>query len=325
MKAIVFREYGPPEVLRMEEREKPSPKDDEVLVRIRATTVTPGDCEMRSFRFPLWVAIPLRLFVGLRRPKRMNVLGQELAGVIEAVGKEVKRFAPGDRVYASTAMGLGAHAEYRCIRETGAVARMPESLSFEEAAAVPTGGQNALHFLRKANVQKGERVLVNGAGGTIGLYAVQLAKHFGAEVTGVDRGDKLDTIRALGADHVIDYTKTDFTRNGKSYDVIFDLVLKSAFSRNMALLSERGRYLIGNPLVNRMARGLWISWTTKKKVHFAMAGESASDLDALRELIDAGRIKVAVDQVFPLQQAVEANRYVESGRKVGNVVLTVDD
>ena len=323
MRAMVFREYGPPEVLRLEDVEKPTPKDDEALVRIRAATVTAGDCELRAFRFPLWVAIPLRLFMGLRRPKRMNILGQELAGEVEAVGRNVTRFKAGDRGFAATSLGLAAHAEYRCIRESGPIARMPESASFEEAAALPTGGQNALHFCRKARIAQGERVLVNGAAGTIGLYLVQLAKLSGAEVTAVDRSAKLDTLRRMGADRVLDSDAEDFTRSGDTYDVIFDLVLKSAFSRGLRSLGETGRYVIVNPLVNRMLRGLWVSCTTKKKVYFALAGESSEDLNTLRELVEAGSLKAVVDRVFPLEQAAEAHRYVESGRKVGNVALRI--
>ena len=323
MKAMVYTEYGPPDVLHFEEVQKPTPKDDEVLIRTCAATVVAGDCEFRSFKFPLWFWLPLRLYAGLFRPTRVNILGQELAGEIESVGKDVKRFGSGDQVFAATEIGLGAYAEYKCLREGKTLATKPANMTYEEAAAVPTGGLNALHYVRKGNIKSGEKVLINGACGNIGSFAVQLAKHFGAEVTGVDSADKLDTLRSIGADHVIDYTREDFTGNGETYDVIFDVVGKSSFSRSVRSLARNGRYILANPRVSSMVRGLWTSATSDKKVMFAFAPYRAEDLVFLKELIEAGRLKSVIDKRFRLEQLAEAHRYVDSGRKQGNVVITV--
>jgi len=236
MRAAVYREYGSPDVVRIEDIQKPTPKDHQVLVRVRASTVGTWDCEARSFSFPLWFWLPLRLAMGIRKP-RWRVLGQELAGEVEAVGKDVTGFEPGDRVYAAAGLGFGAHAEYICLSCKRAISHMPKNMSFAEAAGLPVGGDNALHFLRLAEVKPGERVLVNGAGGNIGVMAVQIARHYGAEVTAVDSAEKLDALREIGADHVIDYASTDYTRAGQTYDVIFDLVPKSSYSDAIAALN----------------------------------------------------------------------------------------
>ena len=266
MKAIVYRDYGSPDVLKLEDIPKPTAGDDQVLIKVYAATVGTWDCEARSFTFPLWFWLPLRLAMGIRTP-RWPVLGQELAGEIEAVGKDVKLLKKGDQVFASTGLGFGAHAEYKCMSSTGAIAIKPANMSYEEAAGIPTGGDNSLHFLRKADIQSGESVLVNGAGGNIGVVAVQLAKHFGAEVTAVDSGEKLDMLRAIGADHVIDYTKEDFTKTGKTYDVIFDVVHKSSYSGCVRSLKPHGRYLLANPRMLPMVRALWTSMTGRKEGH----------------------------------------------------------
>ena len=322
MKAIVYRDYGSPDVLKLDDIPKPTAGDDQVLIKVHAATVGTWDCEARSFTFPLWFWLPLRLEMGLRTP-RWPILGQELAGEVEAVGKDVKRFEKGDQVFASTGLGFGAHAEYKCMSNTGAIAIKPANMSYEEAAGIPTGGDNALHFLRKADIQSGESVLVNGAGGNIGVVAVQLAKHFGAEVTAVDSTEKLDMLRAIGADHVIDYTEEDFTQTGKTYDVILDVVHESSFSGCVRSLKPNGRYLLANPRLLPMVRALWTSMTSSKKVMFQFAGSKPQDLIALKELVEAGKIRAVIDKRYPLERASEAHAYVDTGRRKGTVVLTV--
>jgi NADPH:quinone reductase-like Zn-dependent oxidoreductase len=322
MKAAVYREYGPPGVIRIEEVEKPAPKDHQVLVRVRASSVGTWDCEARSFSFPLWFWLPLRIAMGIRKP-RWPVLGQELAGEVEAVGKDVTRFKPGDRVFASVGLGFGAHAEYACLSGRRAVTHMPRNMSYAEAASIPTGGDNALHFLRLAEVQPGERVLVNGAGGNIGVMAVQIAKHQGAEVTAVDSAEKLDALRDIGADHVIDYAVEDFTRAGKTYDVIFDLVHKSSYSGAIAALNPKGRYIVANPRFASLLRARWTNRTSDKQVLTQFARSRREDLVILKELAEAGEIRAAIDRQYPLEQAAEAHAYVDSGRRTGTVVLTM--
>ncbi len=321
MKAIIFREYGPPNVLQVCEIEKPTPKDSEVSIRVHAATVSAGDCEIRSFTFPLWLWLPVRIMMGLLKPKK-QILGQELAGEIEAIGKDVRQFSKGDKVYAAST-DFGAYAEYKCLPSTGPIAIMPSNLSYAEAASIPTGGYNALHFLRKANITKGQRVLINGAGGSIGVMGIQLAKYFGAHVTGVDSADKLDMLRGIGADHVVDYTKEDFTKTGETYDVIFDIAGKSPFSRSVRALRENGYYLLGNPRLLSMLRGLWTSATSTKKVVLAFAEPKPENLDFLRELIEAGKVKPVIDRTYPLEQIAEAHTYVETGRKKGSVAITI--
>lgn len=328
MKAIVWTKYGPPDVLQLKEVEKPTPKDNEVLIKIYAATVTAGDCELRSLKFPLFLSLPIRLYAGLRRPTRITIIGQELAGEIEAVGKEVTLFKEGDQVFGATGLGFGAYAEYKClpgVPEAGVLAIKPANMTYAEAAAVPTGGLEALHFLREANIQSGQKVLINGAGGSIGTFAVQLAKHYGAEVTGVDSTGKLDMLHMIGADHVIDYTHEDFAKSGDTYDVILDVVGKSSFSRSIRSLKQNGRYLIANPGLSQMVRGLWTSMTSSKKVIIGAASQKSEDLIILKELIEAGKIKPVIDRYYPLEQIVEAHRYVETGHKKGNVVIMVGD
>lgn len=308
----------------MAEVDKPTPKDNEVLIRIHAATVTAGDCEVRRFdvKFLFW--LPLRIFFGITKPKKhKRILGQELAGQIEATGKDVTRFKTGDKVFAVTGAGFGAWAEYRCLPEDGKLAIMPANMSFDEAATIPTGGFNALHFLRKADLQSGQKILIYGAAGGIGTIAIQLAKHFGAEVTGLDSTAKLDVLRSIDADHVIDYTKDDFSRNGVTYDVIFDVVGKSPYSRCKRSLGKNGVYLLANPGLPQMLRGLWMSLTSGKKVSMALAGESVDDMAFFRELIEAGTLKTVIDKRYPLEQMADAHRYVESGQKAGNVVINV--
>lgn len=324
MKAIVWTAFGPPDVLQLQKVEKPTPKDNELLIRIRATTVSTGDCEMRSMRLATWLQLPMRLYVGFRKPKRITILGSYLAGDIEAIGKDVVRFAVGDAVFGCTDLKFGTYAEYVCLAENATLVTKPANLTYEEAAAVALGGLESLHFLSKANIQPGQTVLINGAGGSIGTYGVQLAKHFGAEVTAVDSADKLDMLRAIGANHVVDYTREDFSKKGLKYDVILDVVLKSSFSRIIASLNLNGVYLLTNPTLLKMARGVWVSRSAGRKVISAATSPNAADLTVLKELIEAGKIKTVIDRCYPLEEIVEAHQYVDTGRKKGNVVITVD-
>jgi NADPH:quinone reductase-like Zn-dependent oxidoreductase len=327
MKAIIWTKYGPPDGLQLQEVEKPVPKDNEVLIRIHASTATAGDCEARRLDFPLGLGLGVRLYVGLLRPERVKILGQELAGEIESVGKDVRRFKEGDKVFAATGFGFGAYAEYKCLPERpemGVLAIMPANMTYEEAAAVPVGGLEALHFLRKGNLQSGQKLLINGAGGSIGTIAIQLAKYYGAEVTAVDSTKKLDMLRSIGADQVVDYTQEDFTKHGEAYDAIFDVVGKSPYSRSIRSLNESGFYLLANPKLSHRLRGRLTSMASSKTVVSGAASHKTADLVFLRELIEAGKLKTVIDRTFPLEQTAEAHRYVERGGKLGNVVITVE-
>lgn len=317
MQAIVCTNYGSPEVLQLKEVEKPTPKDNEILIKILATAVSSADIHLRKAD-----PFPVRLFFGLTKPKR-PILGYVLSGEIEAVGKDVKLFKIGDRVFGTTGMSCGAYAEYICLPESGVLAIKPTNMNNEEAAAVPFGGNTALYFLRKAQIQIGQKVLIYGASGAIGTAAVQLAKYFGADVTGVCSTANLAMVRSLGADKVIDYTKEDFSSNGETYDVIFDTVGKSSFSSDIRSLKDKGFLILAAAGLPEMVRGFWSSMTSSKKVIFGVMSETSEDLIFLKELIEAGKLKSAIDRSYPLERISEAHGYVEQGHKQGNVVITV--
>lgn len=324
MKAVVYRRYGPPDVLELDEVATPTPKPNEVRIKLRAATVTLGDCELRRREVPNLIWLIVRLFFGLIRPRK-KVLGAYFAGDIDAVGAEVTRFSTGERVFACSGAAFGAYAEYICLPEDGVIAVMPAASSYAEAAAVPLA-LDSLHYLRLANIQAGERVLVNGAGGSMGIFAVQLAKYFGAEVTAVDSTAKLAELRALGADRVIDYTQEDFARDGEVYDVIFDVVCKGMYFRSIRALRSQGRYLIVNPSgLSQMLRGLWTSAISRKNVFSRFSSYNRDDLMFLKQRIDAGELKSVLDNCYRMDQIAEAHRYVETGQKIGNVVIMMDN
>ena len=322
MKAIVYERYGSPDVLQLKEVAKPTPKDNEVLIRIHATTVTSGDWRVRSLDVPVGFGLISRLVFGVLRP-RQPILGTELAGEIESVGKQVSKFKAGDQVFAFSGAGMGCHAEYKCMPEVGAVALKPPNLTYEEAAAISFGGTTALSFFRRGKLQGGESVLVNGASGGVGTAAVQLAKHFGADVTGVCSTANVELVRSLGATHVIDYTEEDFTRNGETYDVIVDTVGTAPFSRSKDSLKEGGRLLQVLGGLPDMLRIPWVSMTSGKRIIAGPATERAEDLRFLAELAQAGEFRPVIDRRYPFEQIAEAHRYVDTGRKRGNVVITL--
>jgi NADPH:quinone reductase-like Zn-dependent oxidoreductase len=311
MKAIVCTKYGPPEVLQIKEVEKPIPKDNEILIKIHAAAVTVSDCIVRSGKVNIFLWIPMRIFVGFRRPRR-SILGLELAGEIEEIGKDIKRFKKGDRVFAFTGRKFGAYAEYTCMREDGLfmpgdglVAIKPTNASYEEAASVPSRGTLALYYLKKGNIQSGQKVLIYGASGAVGTFAVQLARYFGAEVTGVCSTTNLELVKSLGANEVIDYTKEDFTNRGKSYDFIFDAVGKRYSSKLQCkkALAPNGKYITVD------------NGTPKIRIEY---------LNLVKELIEAGKIRPVIDRLYPLGQTAEAHQYVDQGHKKGNLVIRVE-
>ncbi|NND07757.1 MAG: NAD(P)-dependent alcohol dehydrogenase [Saprospiraceae bacterium] len=319
MKAATYKHYGPPEVLQIKEIEKPKPKDNEVLIRMQATAVCSGDVRLRKPEPPILA----RLMNGLISPKQ-PILGMEIAGVIEAIGKKVTQFRVGDDVMGSTNSYGGTYAEYICIPSDGVLAIKPDSLSFQEAAVVFFGGHTALHFLRKGRIQKGDHLLIYGASGSLGTSAVQLAKYFGAEVTAVCSGGNAKLVRSLGADHVIDYTQQDFTKNGMIYDIIFDTQGKSPFWGSIRSLKKGGYYLQSVAInFHRIINGLIANITSGRKIVGGVAHERREDLVFLRDLVIAGKLKPVIDRIYPLDQIVAAHRYVEGGHKRGNVVVSI--
>ena len=329
MKAIVYTEYGPPEVLHLKDVEKPTPGNNEILIKVHATSVNYGDILTRNFanvpthdfNMPALFMLPTRIAFGLKKPKN-QILGSELAGEIEAIGNGVKKFKIGDHVFAYTGMKMRANAEYLCMPEDGMVGIKPDNMTFAEAACVPYGGIMASSHLSKVKIQKGQKVLINGASGGIGSIAVQLCKNFGAEVTGVCGTARLDYVKSLGADKVIDYTQEDFTQNGETYDVIYDILGRSTFSHCKNSLSRNGRYLLASFKMVKILQMIETSIIGKKKVICAIGSEKQKDMTLLKELVESGKIKTIIDRTFPLEQAAEAHKYVEQGLKKGHIVIT---
>lgn len=322
MKAVVYEKYGSPDVLEVKEIEKPVPREDEIQIKVHADEATKADCEMRSFNFQVkWFWLPLRVGLGMIKPKR-QVLGGYFAGEVESAGKDVSKFKKGDQVFGSAGLRLGAYGEYMCLPASYTLVPKPHNVNFEEAAAAPLGGLNALHFLRKANIQNGEKVLVNGAGGSIGTFGVQIAKAMGAEVTAVDSAIKEEMLRRIGADHFFDYAKEDFTKSGQTYDVIFSMVAKSPYSKCVKSLKPKGRYLMANPRISDMLRSVLTSLFTNKTAFFTFAAEKEEELLTIKKMIEEGKIKSIVDKAYSFDQAAEAHRRVETEQRLGAVVIS---
>ncbi|MBL7791265.1 MAG: NAD(P)-dependent alcohol dehydrogenase [Saprospiraceae bacterium] len=319
MKAITYHQYGPPEVLQLEEVEKPVPTDQEILIKIKATAVNTADVRLRK-------ADPFlaRLVYGLFKPTKTNILGIVLAGEVEAVGKSVTRYKKGDQVFGLASFNMGTFAEYICLPQDAALAIKPANMTFEEAAVIPFGGHTALHYLKKAPIQPGQKVLIYGASGAVGTAAVQLARHFGAEVTGVCSTSNVDLVKSLGAHHVIDYTKTDLSKISEKYDVVFDTIGKVSVFDLTNLLHKKGALLLGSALVKQGLQALWVMMTSSIKIVTGTAQTSAEDMNFLKQLLESGELKPVIDKRFTFAQMVEAHRYVDTGRKRGNVAVTLD-
>ena len=322
MKAIICTKYGPPEVLQLQEVATPVPKENEVLIKIHKATVTAGDCEIRRFDFPWWIWLPMRLMMGIFKPRSL-ILGQEFSGEIVAKGGEVERFNVGDAVFGPTDFKFGAYATYKCLPANHVLAKKPANTSFQEAAMLPTGGLNALYFFRKSPVKAGDKVLINGAGGSIGTIAIQLAKNAGAEVSAVDSSDKLEMLKEIGADFVLDYRQEDFKQYAETYDLIFDIVGKIPHRRSLRMLKPHGTYLSAIPQISRMIRGILARWTTNKKVLTGVADYAIEDLNLLANMLASGEISPVMDKTYDLTQIPEAHQYVEDGLKKGNIVINI--
>jgi 2-desacetyl-2-hydroxyethyl bacteriochlorophyllide A dehydrogenase len=328
MKAIVWTKYGTPDGLHLQEVEKPVPKEGEILVKIHATSVTAGDCEIRRLQIPLGLSFPIRLYAGFIKPQRIPVLGQEFAGEVVEIGNQVKTYRQGDQVFGTTGFGFGSYAEYITLPENpddaqGVLAAKPENLSFEEAAVLPTAGLEALHYLREAIIQQDDKVLVIGAGGSIGTFAIQLAKLFGAEVTAVDSGQKRELIHSLGADHFIDYTTENYLTNGERYDLIIDVVGKHTIARRMKMLKPKGVYFLAFARLSHIALAWWTNLTSSKNLKIQSALQKKENLVFLSELLASGKLRSVIGKCFPLEKMAEAHRYVEGGEKLGNVAISV--
>lgn len=327
MKAVIWTAYGSPDVLQVQEIPRPEPKENEILVRIHAASVSLADCELRAMKLPsFFVRIMMRFYIGLFRPKRVQILGQEIAGVVEAVGNNVNQFKTGDRVFASMGLQFGGHAEYGCVPAASTAritARMPEDMGFHEAATLPVFGIDAYHYLQQADIQPGQHVLINGAGGSIGTFGVQLAKTWGAEVTAVDLAEKHDMLRSIGADHMIDYTQEDFTKNDIQYDVIFDVVGKCQLKKALYSLKKNGCYVTANPSSSVMIKAKQVEIRSGHKIIYQPSEQQASTLAALLNLVKAGKVHSVIDRAYTIDQIRDAHCYVESGKKQGNVLLNL--
>ncbi|MCY6382006.1 NAD(P)-dependent alcohol dehydrogenase [Hoeflea prorocentri] len=323
MKAIIYEEYGPPEVLQLRNVEAPKPADDDVLIRVRAAEATKADCELRGFRFSVkWFWLPLRIALGITKPRRA-ILGGYFAGEVAAVGTNVAQFSVGDKLFGTAGLHMGAYGEYVVLPATLAMAEKPRNMTFAQAAAVPLGGLNALHFMRLARLTAGEKILINGAGGSIGAHAVQIARSMGAEVTAVDKAAKEPMLRRLGVDNFVDYQREDFAQAGPQYDVVFDMVPTSSYRACISVLSPGGRYLCGNPRLSVMLRALLTNRFTDKSASFAFAKETREELEALRKMIEDGKIISIVDRELPMDQASKAHRLVETEERCGAIVLLI--
>ena len=317
MKAAVYIQYGPPEVLQVKQVEKPIPQKNEILLRIKATAVNSGDWRLRKAD-----PFAVRFIFGLIRPK-INILGSVFSGEVESVGEDVKHFKVGDFVFGHTDMSFGSYAEYKCLPENASIALKPVNVSHNEAAVIPFGGVTALHFIKKTIIKPGQKVLVIGASGAVGSAAVQLAKSFGADVTGVCSTANIALVKSIGADKVIDYTKEDFNQNGETYDMIFDAVKTISVYRSVKSLSQNGIMILSAAGISEMLQGLWISMTSNKKVMTGVISHKAADIIFIKELIETGKFKPVIDRTYPLEQIAEAHAYVEKGHKKGNVAIEV--
>lgn len=330
MKALTYKAYGSPDVLEVQEFEKPTPADNEILIKIQATNINFGDMFVRNFKavsprqftMPALLWLPTRITLGINKPN-IKILGSEFAGDVVAIGKDVTRFKVGDPVLGYRGITMGASAEYLCVAEDSLVVHKPDNIRYEEATTVPYGALTAISLLRKANIQAGQKVLINGASGSIGSAAVQLAKHYGAEVTGVCGTARMEMVKALGADHVVDYSQEDFTQNGETYDLILDVLNKSSFDKCKHSLNSGGIYLLASFKFKQLRQMLWTSFFGDKKVICALSDESLDDMLAIKDLVDTGAIKAVIDRCYPIEQAAEAHRYIEAGHKRGSVVLKV--
>tara|TARA_R100001377_G_scaffold60217_2_gene36445 strand:- start:169 stop:1152 length:984 start_codon:yes stop_codon:yes gene_type:complete len=325
MKAITYSHYGPPEVLQLRDIPKPTPRDDEVLIKVQAAEATKSDCELRSFSYAVkWFWLPLRIAIGITRPRR-QVLGGYFAGEVVALGKDVTQFSVGEQVFGSAGIRFGAYGEYVALPQSYTMVAKPRNMSFAQAAAVPLGGLNALHFLSRANIQPGQKVLINGAGASIGAHAVQIAKAMGAQVTAVDSAIKEQFLYSIGADHFIDYAKQDCLATGRKYDVIFNMVPHTSYSAAIAALNPHGRYLNGNPRLAVMLRSVLTSRFSDKTAIFAFAGETREELTTLKQMIEAGKVRSIVDRVYTMEQAAQAHSRVETEQRNGAVVIAIGD